>query len=72
LRYWFHTDDKARNNMLERVSALDIPYVDSGRLRDQLVAAQSDKIFVRMLPGALTVHAFMDLLRERRHHRATR
>jgi asparagine synthase len=72
LRYWFHTDDKARNNMLERVSALDIPYVDNRRLRDRLVAAQNDKIFVRMLPGALTVHAFIDLLRERRHHRATR
>jgi len=57
---------------LERVSALDIPYVDNRRLRDQLAAAQSDKIFLRMLPGALTVHAFVDLLRERRHHRASR
>jgi hypothetical protein len=72
LRYWFHTDDKARNNILERVAALDIPYVDSRRLREVLVAAQSDKLFVRMLPGALTVHAFAELLRERRHHRVSR
>jgi asparagine synthase len=72
LRYWFHTDDKARNNILERVAALDIPYVDRRRLREVLVAAQSDKIFVRMLPGALTVHAFAELLRERRHHRVPR
>jgi hypothetical protein len=65
-RYWFHTDDKARRNMLERVDALDIPFVNNRGLHDALVAAQSDKIFMRMLPGALTVQSFSDLLRTRR------
>jgi hypothetical protein len=70
-RYWFHTDAKARDNMLERVAALDIPYVDNRRLREALVAAQSDKIFMRMLPGAITVQAFSDLLRARRSGAST-
>jgi hypothetical protein len=65
-RYWFHTDASARENMLERVAALDVPMVSNRGLRDALVAAQSDKIFMRMLPGAITVQAFADLLKERR------
>ncbi len=64
-RYWFHTDGAARDNMLERVSAIDIPMVNSRGLRDALVAAQHDKIFMRLFPGALTVQSFADLLRDR-------
>jgi hypothetical protein len=65
-RFWFHTDPAARDNMLERVDALDVPMVNNRGLRDALVAAQSDKIFMRMLPGAITVQAFSDLLKQRR------
>jgi hypothetical protein len=65
-RYWFNTDGNARDNILERVAALDIPFVKNRELRAALLAARSDKIFTRMLPGALTVQAFSDLLRARR------
>jgi hypothetical protein len=65
-RYWFHTDPVARDNMLERITALDIPMVNNKALRDALVSAQSDKIFMRLFPGAITVQSFSDLLRARR------
>jgi hypothetical protein len=65
-RYWFNTDGSARNDILDRVSALDIPIVKNRELRAALLAAQSDKIFTRMLPGALTLQAFSDLLRSKR------
>jgi hypothetical protein len=65
-RYWFDTDDQTRDEILERVTAFDIPFVDNRGLRAALVGAQDDKIFTRMLPGAITVQAFSDLLRARR------
>jgi hypothetical protein len=65
-RYWFNTDNAARDNILDRVAALDIPFVKNRELRGALLAAQSDKIFTRMLPGALTVQAFSDHLQARR------
>jgi hypothetical protein len=65
-RYWFHTDPAARDNILDRVAALEVPMVNNRGLRDALLAAQSDKIFMRMLPGAITVQSFADLLRQRR------
>jgi hypothetical protein len=65
-RYWFNTDGTARDNMLDRVGALDIPFVKNRELRATLLAASSDKIFTRLLPGALTVQAFSDMLRSRR------
>jgi hypothetical protein len=70
LRYWFHTNDGFRHDVLERVDALDVPFLLNRELRVALDDAVSDRMFIQMLPGAITVDAFAKLLRTRKASRA--
>lgn len=72
IRYWFHNDARARDFVLDRVGALDIPVLRRDALRDALLATDNDKLFVRTLAGALTVQAVAAQLRERTQPAADR
>jgi hypothetical protein len=65
LRYWFHTNERVRSDILERVAALDVPSLRNRALQAALGEAVSDRMFIQMLPGAITVDAFARLLRTR-------
>jgi hypothetical protein len=72
IRYWFHNDARARDFVLDRVGALDIPVLRRDAFRDALLTADTDKLFVRTLAGALTVQAVSAELRARRQPPAAR
>jgi asparagine synthase (glutamine-hydrolysing) len=66
LRYWFHTDPVVRDFVLDHVASFDIPLLRVPAMRDALLTVQNDKIFVRTLAAAMTVHEVQRQLAARR------
>jgi asparagine synthase (glutamine-hydrolysing) len=66
IKSWFNERSDVRDYLLERISAIEVDLLDARALAAELESGKGeDRLYTRLLPGALTIQTCMDMSLER-------